>query len=433
MNRIKQDISYLKQKLTESKNKPFPKIGKYDQNSLNFIDVYFEDDIEKLLFENDGINNGAFRNATFINCTFRNFRFNNSEFINVKFIECIIEDNITFYECDIICSNLAREYKGNINFLSCKINNSDIFPHEYNKIKRNFYLCSFIDMKMSIHEATNISFSEIEVDSQTIKNSSKNKNITVGLNGIYNRKNGTASLKLEKPKGDEMRSGDEEVILKNLTKAKLSFNTSYSIVLIIISIYFLGINSFSYIGLKLDADKLLLISLPIITFSMYKTFLYFKDASLSIKYINTQPAAVKVGRFPWMLSRFWGEDSKVSSYIVRFLISFHQLLLLFILFPNYLNNQQLKTTIYNLEIKDSLCVFYIDNVNVIFIIVWSIYLTTLYFSFKLFKFSNYMQKPLLFDISNKTDESSDLSKIEKHIGEIKRHILSEEVKKAATF
>lgn len=376
-------------------------------------------------------------NIKFENQNFQSFQFQNIIFENVKFIDCKINscvfskvklekvlfknsdlDKTTFNEINAFELNLNNSIGSSFNLTNSKIDSSKLFD---NQIKhKNFAGSEFINIDLSNPKSTDISFSRIKIDSKSLQLAKKNRNITIGLNGIYNRLNNSASLRTEKPKGDEMLGGNEDVILSSLNKSKRAFTTSVSATIIAFTLKFIGVNSFAYVGLQFNPDAFLILAIPVIFFSLYKSNVLLKDVVANAKYIQSQIGAVKVGRFPWLVSRFWGisKAQKIESYLVRILYCLHPLLLIPIM-KSYLSLDMVNNTICDLSISENLSNWYLKNSFYFLIPLWSLYISAIYLSIKLFLSSQKMQKPLLFDLQNPAPNTDEMHKIANSIEEIK--------------
>lgn len=365
--------------------------------------------------------NIQFKNTKFIDCSLQNTRFDDCELDNCAFNNCDFQ-NVVFNNLNAKKISLCTSKGNGLKFTNSILEDCTLFESEIKPIE--FIQSSFLNIDMSRKNSLLISFSSIQVDNKTIRKARKNPKITVGLNGIYNQVNNSASLISESPKGDEMTGGKEEVILNSLIKAKRAFVMSVSITLIIMAIKFIGINSFAYVGLKINPKTFSLYALPIIFFSLYKCNVLLGDVVTNVKYINTQSGAMTIGKYPWLLSRFSGNKvcQKAESLIIRILYCAHPLLFLSILIP--LSNQQtFKETILNLEIAESIRNSYINGFPFFITILWILLFSIVLLTVKVFYKSQKLQKPLLFDLENPIKHVNDLNKISISLNHILNYIL----------
>lgn len=380
-------------------------------------------------------------NIKFENRNFQSFEFQNIIFENVDFINCKINlctfskvnlnkvsiinsnlDKTTFNSINAFDFNLDNSIGDKVNFIYSKFDSSKLFDNEIKQ--KNFEGSEFINIDLSNKRSTEISFSRIKIDSKTLQFAKKNRNITIGLNGIYNRINNSASLRSEKPKGDEMLGGNEDVILSSLNKSKSAFTTSVSATLIAFTLKFIGVNSFAYVGLQFNHEAFFILAIPVIFFSLYKSSVLLKDVVVSTKYIQSQNGAVKIGKYPWLISRFWGisKPQRIESYIVRIIYCLHPLLLIPIM-KNYVSVETAKNTISELNISDNICSWYVKNIYCFLTPLWIFFIAAIYLSIRLFLSSQKMQKPLLFDLQNPAPNTDNINKIANSIEEIKSSII----------
>src|SRR5690554_330395 len=386
---------------------------------------------KQLICENALISGLSLGGYQFVNILFKSTTFQECQFQYKTFYECHFE-NSNFYNCEfrevrfnnIKANNLKLSHsKGQgLSFNNSVLESSDLFDHKIEQLE--FIQSDFLDIDLSKENALSISISNIKVDKKTIKHAKKNPKITIGLNGIYNQINNSASLITETPKGDEMTGGKEEVILKSLIKAKKAFALSVSLTLITMAIKFIGLNSFTYLGIRINPNTFALYSLPIILFSLYKSNILLKDVVINVKYIKTQTGAMTIGRYPWLLSRFNGNKSfqKIESIVFRVLYCAHPLLLLSIINP--LSNQVFfEESVANLDIAESLCDLYIDNFPIAIFVLWFLFSSIIYLSIRAFCKSQKLQKPLLFDLVNPIRNPNELNDISVSLNNILKYLL----------
>jgi uncharacterized protein YjbI with pentapeptide repeats len=159
------------------------------------------------------------------------------------------------------------------------------------------------------------------------------KSITRGVNGIYSRGTKTAALMNMAPEGDSMQGSSIEAVLDNLKHARRLHS---------ISLLFAGITFLSFV---LHRDKITIpfniLKDPIgaVTFAglsviisatlMLFVTIFFGSALDGTKYLNSRDSAMKVGQFPWVLSKYENEvTQKIISTLLRILLCFHPFIFL---------------------------------------------------------------------------------------------------------
>lgn len=364
------------------------------------------------------INNVSFKDCAFVECNLKATSFSHSNYENVTFKGCEFGNSRFLF---IIGKNISLDSaKGaKVEFIKSTIQESSLFDNDISN--KMFSDVDFVNMDMSSEKSLNVSFSGIKVDDNTRNSAKKNSKITIGLNGIYNQKNNSASLVLETPAGDRMTGGDEDIILNSLTKSKKAFVTSVSATLITFTINFVGINSFAFLGIKINPKAFCLLAIPIIIFSLYKSNVLLRDVTNNIKYISSQTGAMKIGKFPWLLSRYGGSNfwNKLESFLFRLVYCFHPLFILPVLI-SFLFKSTFENSIPYLNISERLCDIYTANSNIIIALIWILYGWTLYFCLMIMIKSQKLQKPLLFDIANPTERSSPESEVAESLQKIEK-------------
>src|SRR5262249_48513587 len=120
---------------------------------------------------------------------------------------------------------------------------------------------------------------------------------------------------------------------------------------------------------------------------------FMSDAFRGALYLHSRDDAMKVGQFPWALSRFSGKGwpSKRLSFLTRFVMAFHPLVYLFFLFGNRWTH--------------SIWFFITFGVILLFLSGW------------VFLISQWFQMPILFDRKTEEERQSDLAKLAKSVEE----------------
>jgi hypothetical protein len=115
------------------------------------------------------------------------------------------------------------------------------------------------------------------------------------------------------------------------------------------------------------------------------------DALQGARYLQSRDDAMKVGQFPWALSRFSGRSwpHKLLSYLTRFVMAFHPLVYLFFLFGNRWPYNK--------------WVFIVFGVALLFLSGW------------VFSISQGFQRPILFDRRTEENRQGDLARLAKSV------------------
>lgn len=163
------------------------------------------------------------------------------------------------------------------------------------------------------------------------------KGITRGVNGFYSLGTKTAALMNMAPEGDSMQGSSVEAVLDNLKHARRLHS---------ISLLFAGITLLSFVLhleeitvpfniLKDPIDAVTFAALSVIISATLMLFvaIFFKAALDGAKYMTTRDSAMKVGQFPWILSKYEkGIVPKIISILLRIILCFHPFIFLVVLF-----------------------------------------------------------------------------------------------------
>ena len=170
-----------------------------------------------------------------------------------------------------------------------------------------------------------------------------------GVNGICNDR--SAAIVSLLPRPADMLDSDPDAIISSLTRARKYFGYSFAFALLTLAIILLGLEEVEipyFAEVEAKVEDFSLFALLFSAGSLFMTRMFMKDALAAARYINTKSGAMKVGRFPWALSRFtgevlYGEESnrkvakayleRVISFITRLGIIIHPLIYLWIIPP----------------------------------------------------------------------------------------------------
>jgi len=227
-----------------------------------------------------------------------------------------------------------------------------------------------------------------------------------GVNGIYCSETDSAALMKLTPRGNSMHSSNPEAIIENLKGARKLHNITLSFAGICLLI---GILKPKEIKLPLFSDftsdqshyiilVVLAVFLSIGIMSVAESFM--RSALEGTQYINNQDAAMKVGHFPWMLSKYEnGFLPKVQSLIMRTLLIFHPIVYVVVLYMQ---------TPYDVKPFLPVNAAKILNVDPTMIWgIWSVYVILLALCIRIGVLSHKFQKPILFDPLTEKDRKTD--------------------------
>ncbi|NTV66218.1 MAG: pentapeptide repeat-containing protein [Chlorobaculum sp.] len=229
------------------------------------------------------------------------------------------------------------------------------------------------------------------------------KGITRGVNGIYSIETKTAALMNMTPDGDSMQGSSVEAVLDNLKHARRLHS---------ISLLFAGVTLLSFVLhleeitvpfniLKKPIDAVTFAGLSVIISATLMLFvtIFFSSALDGTKYLTSRESAMKVGQFPWVLSKYEkGVAPKIISTLLRIILCFHPFIFLVVL--------SLNGTLKDFEQTPIL--FYLLLVSVPMLLATCIWL---------FRLSIGFFQPIVFDVVEEAKRQSGEEKIASAIRE----------------
>ena len=235
----------------------------------------------------------------------------------------------------------------------------------------------------------------------------------IGVNGFYCPKTKTAALMDMVPEGDSMRGSNPDTVVDNLKHAKKLHFASMSLVGISLLLLVLHIPTlklpFGLTEKEVDAINFATLSV-IISFGLCSlTAFFFSSALEGAKYINDRESAMKIGHFPWTLSKYehvtW---RRWLSVVARTVLCFHPVAYL----PFFFNLQSLFSGQWLNIVNDTgslpIALLYLLPLFGLLLFaacIW-IFMTSLGFL-----------KPILFDPETEAERKSDIEKMTEAIKE----------------
>jgi len=255
--------------------------------------------------------------------------------------------------------------------------------------------CALFD----IHSNINLKNSIVDMTSDS-RLKIHREGIVIGINGLLNSKNKTVCLTDQILTGDSMEGNDPDTIINSLKRARYFINFSIGIVgflgLIYSSVLFApveGSEVIKFYGVAISLKGLNLISTFLIIGAMTLCISFTSDALMGVRYVTSHADAMRIGKFPWIVSRYTNEYVK-TNFVIRLLVIFHPCAMFLI------------TLIYYLKIS-------IDDLRfslVYFVVFLVLTAMSVLLSARLFVVSRKFQKPILFDFIGERNRESDLQK-----------------------
>lgn len=230
----------------------------------------------------------------------------------------------------------------------------------------------------------------------------------IGVNGIYSPSTDSAALMRLDPPGNTMQGANAEAVVESLRHARKLH--TFSLLLAGIALLFIVIKpktiTLPYLAGSFKFDDLSYAFLAtILSTALLSQVASFIDSALQgARYLNDRRAAMLVGHFPWLLSKFESDPAgKRQSKLLRMLIIFHPLIYLYF----FIHWNSLATGDW-----DSLVRHYMQ-MPVIFgeYLLPVIYFILIRLSFYIFRLSEGFQKPILFDAETERRRRTDMERL----------------------
>jgi Pentapeptide repeats (8 copies) len=218
---------------------------------------------------------------------------------------------------------------------------------------------------------------------------------TKGVNGFYSEKTDSAALMTLTPPGDSMKGANASAVVESLKQARSLHVFSMTLAALV---FYIAVLKPEKIKLPLIDEKIPIGQFGLFAMSFSVGFLtlaasFMSDARRGARWLHSRDDAMRVGQFPWALSRFSDPDwrSKLLSCLIRFVMAFHPLVYLYFLFGKQWPYPR--------------WVFIVFGVPLLFL------------SWRVFSISQRFQRPILFDRRTEEERQSDLAKLAKSVEE----------------
>ncbi len=176
--------------------------------------------------------------------------------------------------------------------------------------------------------------SQCVVNAVTIKSAVNIKGIDIGVNGLYCRSSDSAALMSMTPPGNSMQGSNADAIVESLRHARKLHNISLSfagiaLLIAVLNPKIIKLPFFPDFQTEPINYAVLAILCSIGILSLNESFM--RAALEGTQYINDRESAMKVGHFPWIMSKYdKGKWGKWQSLIMRLILCFHPLSYLFL-------------------------------------------------------------------------------------------------------
>jgi hypothetical protein len=235
--------------------------------------------------------------------------------------------------------------------------------------------------------------------------------IEIGVNGIYSAITDSAALMQLSPPGNSMQGSNAEAIVESLKHARKLHNISLGFAAVALLIPILRPKEIKlpfFSDFSADSTHFAVLAILVSIGILSLTESFIRSALDGAKYIRDRDSAMKVGHFPWTISKFdkgrWG---KSQSLIMRFILCFHPLLYL---------------VLYSMELPDSLSAFFPARGDWLFYLgngfMILVYFALLALCGRIFWLSQQFQRPILFDPQTEKNRKSDAAILNEKVSEL---------------
>lgn len=234
------------------------------------------------------------------------------------------------------------------------------------------------------------------------------KGCSIGVNGFYSPETDSAALMRIDPPGNSMQGANIDAVIESLKHARKLH--TFSLVLAGIALLFIVIKPTSitlpYLSGSFKFDALTYAFLAtVLSSGLLSLVAIFIDSALQgARYLNDRSAAMTVGHFPWLLSKYEHDPPfKQQSRIMRLFLCFHPILYLYFF---------VRWSALFIGDWDGFILYYQE----LPFFLAELLLPVLYFQlikscFRIFRLSEGFQKPILFDTVTERERRSDMERL----------------------
>ena len=230
----------------------------------------------------------------------------------------------------------------------------------------------------------------------------------IGVNGIYSPSTDSAALMRLDPPGNTMQGANAEAVVESLRHARKLH--TFSLLLAGIALLFIVIKpktiTLPYLAGSFKFDDLSYAFLAtILSTALLSQVASFIDSALQgARYLNDRRAAMLVGHFPWLLSKFESDPAgKRQSKILRIVIIFHPLIYIYFF---------VQWSALGIGDWDPVIRHY-QQIPVILgeYLLPFVYIILIRICLHIFRLSEGFQKPILFDAETERSRRTDMERL----------------------
>ncbi len=230
----------------------------------------------------------------------------------------------------------------------------------------------------------------------------------VGVNGLYSPVTDSAALLRIDPPGNSMQGASAEAVLESLRHARKLH--TFSLLLAGIALLFIIIKpktiTLPYLAgsFKFDEFNYSFLAMILSTVLLIQVSSFIESALQGARYLNDRRAAMLVGHFPWLLSKYESEQpNQRQSKVMRLLLVFHPMVYLYF-FTKW-------DLLFNADWA-ALAQHY-KEMSVVFgeYLLPVLYVVLMKLCIHIFRLSEGFQKPILFDTETERGRRSDMERL----------------------
>lgn len=230
----------------------------------------------------------------------------------------------------------------------------------------------------------------------------------IGVNGLYSPSTDSAALMRLDPPGNSMQGANAEAVVESLRHARKLH--TFSVTLAGIALLFIVIKpktiTLPYLAgsFKFDDFSYAFLATILSTALLSQVTSFIDSALQGARYLNDRRAAMLIGHFPWLLSKYESDPAgKRQSKLLRFLLIFHPLIYLYFF---------VQWSALAIGDWDSVIRHY-QQMPVILgeYLLPVVYLILIRICLRLFSLSEGFQKPILFDAETERNRRTDMERL----------------------
>jgi hypothetical protein len=245
---------------------------------------------------------------------------------------------------------------------------------------------------------------------------SKSNVLVRGVNGVYDSFSSVVVIFRLEPPADSMLSSNPESIIESLKSARKLHDFSFALAGVAVLILVMGLKSIPlpfFTQIHVDPVHFLLIAVLFSAGLLILAESFMHSAYEAAQYIDSRDSAMKIGHFPWSLSKYDKRTyGKWITTLFRVFLCAHPLVYAYFLYTLY-PAKGIYPVIIDMNYMDVL---------VFFVSVLTIYLTILIYGVRIFWLSQQFQKPILFDPETERNRKSDAAILNTEVAGLKQEV-----------